>query len=68
MQTYDDLVELARQCAKQAHFTRNREVAREFWRMAIEYQQRAAKFDSGKAPDIGPPPTGWKTSCGGQHQ
>ena len=56
MQTYIGLVELARICASQAHITADREVARELWRMALEYQQKAAALDNGKPPDVGPPP------------
>jgi len=57
MQTYANLVELAKICAHQAHFTQTHEVARELWRMALEYQSKAAALDSGKLPDIGPPPS-----------
>ena len=56
MQTYSALVELARTCASQARFTTDREVGRELWQMALEYQHKAAAFDNGKLPDIGPPP------------
>jgi hypothetical protein len=62
MQTYADLVELANICAQQAHFTQTREVAQELWRMALEYQRKAAALDSGKLPDIGPPPSWFKKS------
>jgi hypothetical protein len=55
MQPYDDLVELAKECARQARFTANREVALELWRMAREYQTKAATL--GKPPEIGAPPT-----------
>jgi len=54
IQTYSELVELAQTCAKQAHFTKNQEVARELWRMAVEYQAQAAAL--GERPDLGPPP------------
>ena len=55
MQTYSDLVELARKCAREARFTADREVARELWRTAIEYQYKAAALDNGKFPDVGLP-------------
>jgi hypothetical protein len=55
MQTYSAIVELARICASQARFTKDREVARALWRMAIEYQYKAAALDNGKLPDIGLP-------------
>ncbi|HLH97910.1 MAG TPA: hypothetical protein VKW08_22615 [Xanthobacteraceae bacterium] len=57
LQPYAVLAELAQTCAQQAHFTSEREVARELWRMALEYQHKAAAHDSGKPPDIGPPPS-----------
>ena len=55
--TYDDLADLARACAKQAHFTSDPEVAQELWRMAREYQRRAADLNDGKPPDIGDAPS-----------
>ena len=55
MQTHSALVELAQICARQAHFTADREVARELWRMALEYQHKAAALDNGRLPDIGLP-------------
>ena len=55
MQTYTDLVELARKCASEAGFMADREVPRELWRMTIEYQYKAAALDNGKLPDIGLP-------------
>lgn len=57
MQTYYDLVELARICAGNARTTRNVGVAEEMWRLAREYQAKAAVF-GGKGPDIGKPPAG----------
>jgi hypothetical protein len=55
--TYDDLAELARICARNARKAiRSEVVAAELWRMAKEYQARAAQLDSGQMPDIGPPP------------
>ena len=58
MQTYDDMVELARICAKNAQVTSMPRVARQLWKMAQEYQRLAAELDSGKLPDIGPAPDG----------
>jgi hypothetical protein len=57
-QTYSDLAGLARLCAKQAHFASCRDVAVEFWRMALEYQLKAAAL--GQVPDIGSPPVWFK--------
>jgi hypothetical protein len=51
MQTY-----LATTCAKQAHITTSKDVAHELWRMAVGYQQQAARLDGGKLPDIGEKP------------
>lgn len=56
MRTYEQAVELANICARQARLTINRRVAEELWRMAKEYQADAAKLDEGKHPDIGEPP------------
>jgi hypothetical protein len=42
MRTYKEISDLAMICAKQAHITTNKEVARELWRMAVGYQQQAA--------------------------
>lgn len=52
MPTYDELVELARMCWREAHRSRD-DVARELSRMARHYQEQAAKLDSGRLPDIG---------------
>lgn len=52
MQTYDELVELARICWREAHRSRD-DVAFELRRMARRYQEQAAQFDGGKLPDIG---------------
>ncbi len=53
---YQNLVKLARIYASNAHITRDREGARELWRMASEFQNKAAALDNGKLPDIGPTP------------
>ncbi len=52
--------ELAQTCADQAHFTVDREVARELWRMALEYQREVALLNGGQIPDIGPAPHWFK--------
>ena len=57
MRTYEELVDLAMTCVKQAHITTSKDVAYELWRMAIRYQQQAADLDGGKLPDIGESPT-----------
>jgi hypothetical protein len=41
---YEDLVELARMCARNARITTTREVADELWRMAKEYKAQAAEM------------------------
>ena len=56
MRIYDDLVALAKICARQSHVTTSALVAAELWRMAKEYQERAAQLDDGKMPVIGEDP------------
>jgi hypothetical protein len=51
VQKYDDLVELARICFRQASTTK-KIAAAELRRMAKEYQRRTAKRDDGKAPSL----------------
>ena len=53
----EQLVELARLCANQARATSAKDVAATLWRMAQEYQQKAARLDSGMLPDIGEGPS-----------
>jgi hypothetical protein len=50
MPTYDDLVELAEICLRQARAAKSRAVAAELRRMAKEYQKRAAELNSGDWP------------------
>ena len=58
MLNYDDLVELARLCARNAHSTTSRDVADELSQMAKEYQAQAGKL--GTSPEIGDAPGVWK--------
>jgi hypothetical protein len=51
-----ELIELARLCAKQARLTTAKDVATVLWRIAQEYQEKAAKLDRRNLPDLGPPP------------
>lgn len=60
MPSYDQYVELARMCWRQAHVTTSAEVAAHLRKMAREYQQEAAKLDGGKLPAIGDPATDGK--------
>ena len=53
---YRHLAELARSCADQARVTATRDVARQLWGMAVEFQQKAAALDSGRCPNIGEAP------------
>ena len=53
MQTYEDLVELASICLRQARSAKSRAVAAELRRMAKEYQKRAAELVPGKLRDMG---------------
>jgi hypothetical protein len=56
MAATDELGGMAKVCAKQARLTMHPETARALWRLALDYQERAAKSDSGVLPDIGEPP------------
>jgi hypothetical protein len=58
MLNYDDLVELARMRARNAHSTTSKDVADELWQMTKEYQVQAAKL--GILPEIGDAPAVWK--------
>lgn len=60
LHSFSELVELARMCWRQAHLTSSWEVAAQLRQMAREYQQEAAKLDSGKLPAIGDPATDGK--------
>jgi hypothetical protein len=53
MQIYDDLVELARICLKQAREAKTPSVSAELRHLAKGYQVRAALMDNGRLPDIG---------------
>ena len=54
MPTHTEIVELAKLCAFNARSASDSRVAEELWKMALEYQEKAAK--TGHKPDIGPPP------------
>jgi hypothetical protein len=56
MPTHAELVELAKICAFNARAANEARVALELWRMAREYQEKAAELNSGKLPDIGASP------------
>ena len=62
MLTYREVVELARQCALNARVAVTKQAAAELWKMAKEYQEDAAKLDSGRKPDIGELPPWLKDS------
>jgi hypothetical protein len=53
MQSYNELVELARICLKQAREAKNPSVSTELRHLAKGYQVRAASMDHGRLPDIG---------------
>jgi hypothetical protein len=46
---------ISARCARGAS---NKQVARELWKIAQEYQAEAAELDSDRVPDIGDPPQG----------
>jgi hypothetical protein len=53
MNTFADLVQLARICMRQARIAQSRDVADVLRQMAAEYQDKAAKLTGGEFPDIG---------------
>jgi hypothetical protein len=53
IQTYNDLVELARICLKQAREAKSAFVSDELTHVAKGYQVRAATMNHGRFPDIG---------------
>jgi hypothetical protein len=53
MPTYNDLIELARICQRQADLTDVPAVAEELRRMADDYRARAATLDRGTPPSGG---------------
>jgi len=57
MRTYEEAAKLARYCANQARIAKVRTLADEMWRLALEYQQEAAKLHSENLlPEIGERP------------
>ena len=56
MHTYSEVLELAMMSARNARCASTKQVARELWKIAQEYQAEAAKLDNGRMPDIGEPP------------
>ena len=62
MLTYEEAVELAKQCALNAGLAITEEAAAELWKMAKKYQEEAAKLDGGREPDIGELPPWLKDS------
>jgi hypothetical protein len=56
MRTYSEALELALMSARNARSASNKQVARELWKIAQEYQAKAAKLDNGRLPNIGDPP------------
>jgi hypothetical protein len=44
--------------ARNARLASNKQVARELWKMAQEYQAEVAKLGTGRVPDLGNPPQG----------
>jgi hypothetical protein len=53
MQIYDELVEPARICLKQAREAKSPSVSAELRHLAKGYQVRAALMDNGRLPNIG---------------
>ena len=55
---YTELVNLARLCAINARLVGMTETAAVLWKMACEYQRKAAELHSGRLPDVGVPSAG----------
>jgi hypothetical protein len=53
---YEEMIEVARLCANNARIASTKDAAAVLWRIAREYQEKAAKLDGDKLPDIGMPP------------
>jgi hypothetical protein len=58
MRTYSEALELALTSARNARLTSDKRTAREFWKMAQEYQAEAAELGDSGPPDLGDPPSG----------
>jgi hypothetical protein len=56
MRTYKELVDLAVSYADTARLTTSPEIAYQLWLTAMDYQEKAAKLNDGKLPEIGDPP------------
>ncbi len=56
VQSCEELAELARICARNARLATSKAVASELWRMAKEYQAKAAKLSGGGQLELGDPP------------
>jgi len=52
MDSYEELVELARICERQARIAQTKDVAAELLRMAREYQDKAARLNEAKPLSI----------------
>jgi hypothetical protein len=52
LKTYEEFAQFARLCWKQAKLANTNDVAQTLRRMAMQYQQAAARLDSGKLPDL----------------
>ena len=55
MLTYEDLVELAKLCARNSRISTSSDVAKELWQMAKEYQAEAGKLGDVPEVDEAPP-------------
>lgn len=55
--THAELAEMAQMCAANARAIRDKRAIAELWKMALEYQEEAARLNGGRKPHIGPPPT-----------
>jgi hypothetical protein len=56
LRTYQEFVDLATSCANSTRLTTSSEVASQLWRIAMDYQEKAAKLNDSKLPNIDDPP------------
>lgn len=55
--THTELVEMAQKCAADARAANDKRIVADLWKMALEYQERAARLDGGRKPFVGEPPS-----------
>jgi hypothetical protein len=56
MPTCEELIRLAKICARQARDAKDKDVAAFLTKMAMQYLAQAERVERAKSPDIGEPP------------